>query len=47
MKDDILKEIALRSATTRSCRGPRYTEMVRNYESDDDLDHIYKIAMRG
>lgn len=26
--------------------GPRYTEPVRNFESDDDLDHIYKITVR-
>lgn len=25
--------------------GPGYTEMVRDYENDDDLDHIYKITM--
>jgi len=26
--------------------GPRYTEPVRDYESDDDLDCIYKITAR-
>lgn len=26
--------------------GLRYTEPARNYESDDDLDCIYKITMR-
>jgi len=26
--------------------GPRYTEPVSNYESDDDLDQIYKIKTR-
>ena len=25
--------------------GSRYTELVRDYESDDDLDYIYKIMM--
>jgi len=25
--------------------GSRYTELVRDYESDDDLDYIYKITM--
>lgn len=27
--------------------GSRYTELVRDYESDDDLDCIYKITMRN
>ena len=26
--------------------GSRYTEPVRDYESDDDLDYIYKITVR-
>lgn len=26
--------------------GPRYTEPVQDYESDDDLDQIYKITTR-
>ena len=26
--------------------GSHYTELVRDYESDDDLDCIYKITMR-
>ena len=26
--------------------GPHYTELVRDYESDDDLDQIYKIVVQ-
>lgn len=28
-------------------KGSRYTELVHDYESDDDLDCIYKITTRG
>ena len=43
----IFEEKSLRVIVTlHPTKGSRYTELVRDYESDDDLDYIYKIIVR-
>lgn len=45
-KDDIWEEITPCSGATTPCRRTVLYKLVHDYESDDDLDYIYKIMVQ-